>query len=209
MAKPKKKFYVVWNGRRTGVFSTWDACQEQVEDFKGARFKSYPDRASAEAAFLGGPPPKGEAAPVVKPAAMSFVAPPEPLSLAVDAACSGNPGNMEYRGVLTDTGTEVFRSKVYPMATNNIGEFLAIVHALAWLQQKKLSMTVYSDSETAILWVRNGKARTKLEPTPQNAAVFDLIRRAEAWLAANRITVPLRKWETEDWGEIPADFGRK
>lgn len=209
MSKPKKKFYVVWHGRQTGVFNSWDACQEQVEEFKGARFKSYPDKASAEAAFLAGPPAKGEAAPapLFHPVDPNNV--PLPDSIAVDAACAGNPGDMEYRGVYTATGTEIFRSKVYPMGTNNIGEFLALVHALAWQQQQKLSLPIYSDSKIALNWVKQGKARSKLEPTPKNTAIFELIRRAEIWLANNKITVPLRKWETEEWGEIPADFGRK
>jgi ribonuclease HI len=204
----KKKFYVVWNGRKIGVFTSWDACQEQIENFKGARFKSYPDRVMAEKAFKEGPPAK-DVQVERSQNEPSLLGPPEPNSLTVDAACSGNPGDMEYRGVYTATGTEVFKSKVYEMGTNNVGEFLAIVHALAWMQQQKISMTIYSDSENAIKWVRAGKARTKLEPTAKNAAIFDLISRAEAWLSKNAITVPIRKWETRDWGENPADFGRK
>ena len=95
------------------------------------------------------------------------------------------------------------------MGTNNVGEFLAIVHGLAWLKQQNRSMTIYSDSENAIKWVKTGKVRTKLVATAQNAALFELIQRAETWLQNNKIQVPLRKWETKDWGEIPADFGRK
>lgn len=45
--------------------------------------------------------------------------------------------------------------------------------------------------------------------TLQNKSVFDLIERAEAWLNANTWQNPILKWDTENWGEIPADFGRK
>ena len=64
---------------------------------------------------------------------------------AVDAACSGNPGPMEYRGIDLATGAVVFHyGPVH--GTNNIGEFLAIVHALALMEQKGIRKTIYSDS---------------------------------------------------------------
>ena len=115
---------------------------------------------------------------------------------------------MEYRGVYLRTGKEIFHFG--PMqGTNNIGEFLAIVHALALLGQRQLSMTVYSDSRTAISWVRQKKCKTKLERTPRTEELYGMIGRAEAWLRSHEVTVPIRKWETERWGEVPADFGRK
>lgn len=204
----KQKYYVIWKGRQTGVFTDWASCQKLIVGFKGARYKSFPDRASAEEAFRSGPPKKlvDDCSEKNDSTGASAY---EPLSVCADAACSGNPGDMEYRVVHTLSGEEIFRSRVYPMGTNNIGEFLAIVHALAWMKQNEVKLTLYSDSETAILWARKGKAGTKLEPIPQNAILFELIERAEKWLSENGITVPLRKWETEDWGEIPADFGRK
>ena len=131
-------------------------------------------------------------------------------AIAVDAACSGNPGPMEYRGVYLRTGQQLF--KVGPLAggTNNVGEFLAIVHALALQERQGTRLVIYSDSRNAQLWVRQGACKTKLEPTASNRAVFDMIRRAEAWLRAHpRPAVPILKWETKRWGEIPADFGRK
>ena len=83
-------------------------------------------------------------------------------ALAVDAACSGNPGPMEYRGVHLPTGKQVFHFG--PMhGTNNIGEFLAIVHALALMKQKGLKIPVYSDSYNAILWVNKRQCKTKLQ----------------------------------------------
>jgi ribonuclease HI len=129
-------------------------------------------------------------------------------ALCVDAACSGNPGPMEYRGVHLPSGKEIFRFGPI-QGTNNIGEFLAIVHALALLKQKGLSMPIYSDSVSGMAWVRNRKAKTTLEYNEKTAQALDLVRRAERWLKENSITVPILKWNTEVWGEIPADFGRK
>ncbi|MPM99650.1 Ribonuclease H [bioreactor metagenome] len=130
-------------------------------------------------------------------------------SLSVDAACSGNPGNMEYRGVYTKTGEQVFHQGPFPEGTNNIGEFLALVHGIALLKQKNLSMPIYTDSRTAMAWVKKKKAKTELERTARNEHLFDLIDRAEKWLVENEYSTEILKWHTEAWGEIPADFGRK
>lgn len=129
-------------------------------------------------------------------------------ALCVDAACSGNPGPMEYRGVHMPSGRQVFHFGPI-QGTNNIGEFLAIVHGLALMKQKGISMPIYSDSKTAQTWVRNRKAKTTLERTPETAEALDLVARAEAWLRQNPVSVPIEKWDTDNWGEIPADFGRK
>ena len=127
---------------------------------------------------------------------------------AVDAACSGNPGSMEYQGIDLATGAQVFHfGPVH--GTNNIGEFLAIVHALALMEQRGIRKTIYSDSYNAILWVTKKKCKTKLERTPQTERLYEIIARAEKWLRCHAVTVPIIKWETAQWGEIPADFGRK
>ena len=146
------------------------------------------------------------------PPKKSITVPPPPYivdSLAVDAACSGNPGPMEYRGVYVRTGETIF--KIGPMAggTNNIGEFLAIVHALALQEKQNTHLPIYSDSVNAQLWVRQGFCKTKLQENEENAPIFDLIRRAETWLRTHSFRLPIYKWETKQWGEIPADFGRK
>ena len=80
---------------------------------------------------------------------------------AVDAACSGNPGPMEYQAIDLATGAQVFHFG--PLhGTNNIGEFLAIVHALALMERQGITdKTIYSDSYNAILWVKNRKCKTK------------------------------------------------
>ena len=116
---------------------------------------------------------------------------------------------MEYRGVYVKTGEEIFRQGPFEDGTNNVGEFLALVHGLALLKQRNLDMPLYSDSKTAISWVKKRKAATKLERTARNAPIFELIERAEKWLQTNSFKTEILKWETEAWGEIPADFGRK
>lgn len=129
-------------------------------------------------------------------------------ALCVDAACSGNPGPMEYRGVHMPSGKEVFRFGPI-QGTNNIGEFLAIVHALALMEQRGIRMPIYSDSVSGQAWVRNKKAKTTLARTPETEKALDLVARAENWLRSHQVNVPILKWDTENWGEIPADFGRK
>ncbi len=129
-------------------------------------------------------------------------------SWAVDAACSGNPGPMEYRGIDLATGQTVFHFGPCH-GTNNIGEFLAIVHALALMEQKGIHKTIYSDSYNAILWVKKHKCKTKLERNAKTEQLFQVIERAERWLTTHPIQVPIVKWETKKWGEVPADFGRK
>ncbi len=207
----KQKFYVVWEGHKPGVYSSWDECKRQVDGVAGAKYKSFESRAEADTAFkstywkfvqktTGAPK---TAASLSKSAIIKE-------SVAVDAACAGNPGKMEYRGVWTADSRELFHMGPLEEGTNNIGEFLAIVHALAMLkQQDKPHLPIYSDSKTAQGWVKKGICNTKLEATGRNAKIFDLIQRAENWLAVNKITNPILKWETEAWGEIPADFGRK
>jgi ribonuclease HI len=204
----KAKFYVVWKGRKTGVFSSWKECAAQVQGFTGAQYKSFTSRLAAEQAFRG-----KYAAHVGKPVSSGewLFSPNPPIaeSYCVDAACSGSPGQLEYRGVLTSTGKEFFRQGPYENGTNNVGEFLALVHALAWLKRKRNSSPVYSDSETAIAWVKKKACNTELVPDERNAALFELITQAEDWLDENKIANLVLKWDTQAWGEIPADFNRK
>jgi len=203
----RKKYYVVWAGRETGVFGSWSECEAQTKGYKGALYKGFATREEAERAFESGyeaHEAKHKATPVANNGPQ-----PQEQAIAVDAACAGNPGKMEYRGVFVATGTEVFRSKVYEGGTNNIGEFLAIVHCLAWQHKNKLNYPIYSDSVNGMKWVALGLCRTKLKQTEKNSDLFDVVHRAEQWLRTNDFRLPLIKWRTELWGEIPADFGRK
>lgn len=203
----KSKYYVVWVGKSPGIYTTWNECEKQVLGFEGAKYKSFITYDEALNEFKNPSFHKSNKIEKnnLKISSASYTYP----SICVDAACSGNPGLMEYRGVDTKSGIEIFRKGPYPDATNNIGEFLAIVHALAYLKNRQIRCPIYSDSKTALSWIKNKKAKTKLNLTDSNRVVFDLILRAENWLKTNEIEVQLLKWPTEDWGEIPADFGRK
>lgn len=219
----KKKYYVVWNGVSPGIYQSWTDCKLQINGFEGAVYKSFDTQEEAEKAYASSPYlyiRKGEKACRPQPHTLQDVpsyrtdtvlplpqeVPAE--ALAVDAACSGNPGAMEYRGVYLRTGETVFRfGPVY--GTNNIGEFLAIVHALALMHKKNICMPIYSDSRNAIGWIKQRHCKTKLEHNPRTEEVHNLIKRAEDWLKQHTSDIPVRKWETERWGEIPADFGRK
>lgn len=205
----KNKFYVVWRGRRCGIFDNWDDCKAQIDKFEGAVYKGFATYSQAEEAFDGGVPNFRRTKETNEKSRNTADYPSTIRGIAVDAACSGNPGQMEYRGVWIGSGKEIFHSKVYPEATNNIGEFLALVHILALSKQEGWHYDIYSDSRNAILWVQQGRCKTKLTPNSRNAEIFELIRRAETWLANNSPTNRIIKWETDLWGEIPADFGRK
>jgi ribonuclease HI len=203
----KQKYYVVWKGVNPGIYGSWTECQLQIKGYEGAIYKSFESQEEASVAF--GRSPWNYIGQESR--AKSFDGKPPYIvkSLAVDAACSGNPGNMEYRGVYVETGRQLFRVGPMKQGTNNVGEFLALVHGLALFKKSGCTMPVYSDSRNAIGWVKQKKCRTKLERTAINAPVFDLIERAEKWLNTNDYSNEILKWETSEWGEIPADFGRK
>ena len=206
---PKKKYYVVWKGRETGIFTSWAECERQVKGFVAAEYKSFGSLKEAETAFQSRYEAyKGKSSSLGKWKEAS-VKPVRP-SICVDAACSGSPGRMEYRGLFLESGEEFFRIGPFPDGTNNVGEFLAIVHALTWLMKHEQQMPIYSDSQNAISWVFNGICKTQLKHTGKNAPIFMLIRSAENWLAENELRDnAVLKWKTDLWGEIPADFGRK
>ncbi|WP_203257503.1 ribonuclease H1 domain-containing protein [Hyunsoonleella ulvae] len=213
MSKKKKKYYTVWKGHHTGVFESWDDCKAQITNFEGAQYKSFSTFEAAKKAFKGnykdyiGKQKKFTSE--LSEAQLKKIGNPNYNSIAVDAASSGNPGKMEYRGVDTKTKEQLFIQGPFEEGTNNIGEFLAIVHALAILKKKKSTRIIYTDSRTAMSWVRKKQCNTKLKRNKKNKPVFDLVDRAVDWLKANTYTTVIVKWETKAWGEIPADFGRK
>lgn len=210
------KYYVVWEGIDPGVYDNWEDAEEQVKNFPGAKYKSFKNREEAVAAFRGKPEEhmgllRGIAA-YIPPVQVDLSTIPDidAKSICVDAACSRNPGPVEYRGVVTLTGQELFRVGPFDDGTNNLGEFLAIVHGLAWLDQRgRHDVTIYSDSKTAISWVRQGKVHTTIRNTDGNAKLRQLVLRAIDWLHSHGVHNKIVKWDTGAWGEIPADFGRK
>jgi ribonuclease HI len=209
----KKKFYVVWKGRKTGVFASWNVCKKQIDGFEGAQYKSFASLDEAAIASKGNYDDfkgKNTTKPVLSALEKQKYGNPILESIAVDAACAGNPGIMEYRGVLTHNKQEIFKKGPYNNGTNNVGEFLALVHAIALLKSKNQeNMPIYSDSKTAMSWVRQKKCKTNLQFDKSNNDLLLLIKRAENWLQENSFKNPILKWETKAWGEIPADFGRK
>lgn len=209
----KRKFYVVWQGLAPGIYDSWEECEHQVRGFAGAKFKSFNTIEEATNAFRGSYEDQATLLfEIARRAKQQPTVPPgiPAGAIAVDGACAGNPGPMEYRGVDIHSGREIFRVGPLQGGTNNIGEYLALIHALALLDQRGDHTTpIYSDSMTAQSWVRNRRSKTKLEPTESNAKVFELLQRADKWIATHTPQNPIIKWDTDEWGEIPADFNRK
>jgi ribonuclease HI len=213
VSNKKQKYYVVWKGVNPGVYNDWETAKLQINGYEGAQYKSFPTLVEANLALKANPYQYiGKKDSTVNstrgnPASKEGIL---PNSICVDAACSGNPGDMEYRGVETISGNQIFHMGPFKNGTNNIGEFLGLVHAVALLKKKGLkSYAIYTDSKTAIAWVRNKKAKTTLARMSNNTEIFDLLERAQQWLHSNTIDNQIIHWNTEKWGEIPADFGRK
>jgi ribonuclease HI len=229
-----KKYYAVWRGRKTGIFDSWAQCKIQVEHFPGAGYKSFTTLEEAQKAFFAEcnepveyyctktPPPvdtpsyspgtgqkKKSRKPTYRTASLfSELAEPLPESIAVDASCIGNPGILEYRGVMVKTGEVIFSRGPFPRGTNNIGEFLAIVDGMRYCRDHGLSVPIYSDSMVAIKWVRDRECKTTLKKE-NNEALHQLIRDACEYLKGSAPANPVLKWDTSSWGEIPADYDRK
>ena len=212
MANKKKKYYVVWHGSETGIFESWEECKNSIHGFKGAKYKSFKTLELAKKAYSEEYEDyKGKTftETLLTQDQLKLIGQPDLDSISVDAACSGNPGLMEYQGVETKTRKVIFKKGPFTNSTNNIGEFLALVHAAAYMKKVNDTRPIYTDSKIAMSWVKHKNPRTKLEQNEDNKDSFELIERAIAWLKANDIVNEIKKWETKAWGEIPADFGRK
>lgn len=223
----KRKFYVVWEGREPGVYDNWEDCQAQVEGFPGAKYKSFKSQDEAVMAYRGDGAEEenlltmialkntegnilGDVAGDTTSGGYSNIPEINLSAIAVDGACSGSTGLMEYRGVRVATGEEIFHVGPLPDGTNNVAEYLALIHALALLFNQNDSTTpIYTDSATAVAWVRNHGCRTQLSPTERNRKIFEMLARANVWIRSHTPRNPILRWNTPLWGEIPADFGRK
>lgn len=217
-----KRYYVVWKGRVPGVYDDLNDALEQVDDFPGALFKGYDSAAEAAQAFrnsnareekkeIGNLLLDAQRRNMPESGNSDYMTNPE-IDLngwAVDAACSGNPGKMEYRGVELMTGREIFRVGPFEQSTNNIGEFLGIVHAISLMYQRGENHTIYSDSVTGMAWVRDRKVKTQLQRNAHTEKSFQMMERALSWLNSHSFRPKILKWQTDRWGEVPADFGRK
>ncbi|MDH6673908.1 ribonuclease HI [Paenibacillus sp. LBL] len=218
----KQKFYVVWVGKVPGIYTSWAECQQQVNQFTGAKFKAFESRSEAEKAYAAGyknywgqqsgsgagsSASKGfkrsSASPDIDPGEIDYD------SISVDVGTRGNPGPVEYKGVDTQTGDILFSCGPIQKGTNNLGEFLAIVHALAYLKKIGSTKTVYSDSMNALKWLKQKKVVSTLPRDASTKEIWDLVDRAEHWLRTNTYENKVLKWQTKSWGEIKADYGRK
>ena len=209
----KPKFYVVWEGSIPGVYNNWEDCKAQVHGYDGAVYKSFTTMQLAEEAFGSsskdfiGKTPKIEYE--ISDDEKILIGNPILDSISVDGAWTTATGIVEYKGVNTETKKILFHVGPFEDGTNNIVEFLGIVHGLAYCKKNDLSLPIYSDSKNAINWVRDKQARTNHERSAKNIKLFDLIDRAIKWLNENDYPNKVLKWETRAWGENPADFGRK
>ncbi|MBX9809655.1 ribonuclease H family protein [Candidatus Gracilibacteria bacterium] len=209
---PKQKYYAVWAGRTPGIFENWEECKKSVEGFVGAQYKSFASHEECKVAlrrsssdYIGNTQKSTEPTP----SDIKKYGTPIQKSISVDGAWNTVTGWCEYQGVMTDTEEKIFSGGPYADGTNNIVEFLGIIHALRYCQENNLDLPIYTDSQTAISWVKAKNARTKQPRTQANIELFLLVDQAVLWLKKNEIKNPILKWETKIWGEIKADFGRK
>jgi ribonuclease HI len=205
----KQKWYVVWVGRTPGIYETWAECQIEVNGFPEARFKGFISRNAAEAAFKEGPEKHWGKKDQAYRLGTKYPDEVRKDSIAVDVACKGPQGPMEFRGIDMKNRKIVFEKGPFRTGTNNIGEFLAIVEALKYIAKTNTHNTIYSDSQVAIGWVRNKTCNTSLERTEATKDILAMAEDAVKWLRENRYSCHIQKWKTEEWGEIPADYGRK
>lgn len=214
MSNKKQKYYVVWFGNPAGIYDKWSKCQKAIKGIAGAQYMSFLSLKEAKIAFNKDYKDyKGKGTSKKKKtltaAEKSAYGDPNMYSISVDAASSGNPGIMEYRGVDTQTKKQLFHQGPFKRGTNNIGEFLALVHGLAFLKKHNSDRILYTDSRIAMGWVKKKTCNSKVTWTPENKELLELVKRAESWLKNNSYQTNIVKWETKAWGEIPADFGRK
>ncbi|MDA9555735.1 ribonuclease H family protein [Pelobium sp.] len=207
-----KKYYVVWVGRQTGIFRTWEDCKEQVHGFPQAVYKSFKTIELAKQAFNNSSEKfvgRNKVLTELSEKQLEVIGQPITNSISVDGAWNTSTGIVEYQGVHTGSRELLFKAGPFEDGTNNIVEFLAIVHALAYCKQKNIKLPIYSDSRNAIGWVNYKVARTNHKKNEKNIKLFELIDRAIKWLNENKYENEILKWETKAWGENPADFGRK
>lgn len=210
----KNKAYVVWVGGTPGVYNNWNEVKPLVDGYPGARYKGFPSREAAEAAYEGKSSPSKPKAKKskLKSNSISGIA-PKGMYLTVDAAFSHKTNILEWRGVLVaeNEEKEVFRSHAYRGGSANVGEFLAIIDGIEFLKFEGLELPIYSDSFVAQTWVKKKAHKSSAETSDTLGA---LLNRANKLLKSGiyedvKDVIEMKDWKTKDWGEIAADFGRK
>lgn len=223
-------YYGVWQGRNIGIYSSWNECKLQVDGYKGAKYKKLNAQNEQEAKNEFFEAMKNfqkkelnnkeqtkivtqvtqlEKKATIVQKALDY---PDGDYLTVDGAAQGQE-NCEYQAVFSSSKKLAFKSKVFKGGTNNIGEFLGLVEAIKYILNNKITPIVYSDSVTAIAWIKYKKAKTTARDTGKITDELEkLLQEAENFLVYNTEDIEkisIRKWNTKDWGEIPADYGRK
>ena len=186
--------YAVWQGRRTGIFTKWEEARAQIDGYPSPGFAAFLSRAEAERELE-------ERRRLLAPAG-----PPPEAGIAVDAACAGAVGPLEYRGIDLRTGETVFAEGPVDAGTNNLGEFLAIVRALEMLDRQEVSGPIWSESDVAIAWVGEGRHRSSVKPTDRNRELRRRLCRAELFLVDAPAPADVRRWRSDAWGAIPVEF---
>ena len=200
------KRYVIRKGKKVWIFDSWGETQVLVSGFSDAKYKSFPTLASAEKALEEGwEKYYQKSIPNIPTNDVPYFS----TAIVVDAAHSSATGVMEYQGINLAAQQQIFYFKS-PVGTNNIGEFLAIVHGLQWLKKEhKSDYVIYSDSKIAIKWIQLKTCKTNLIFAYENKELFALIQEAEEWLKGQTVDTQILRRDTSKWGENPADFGRK
>ncbi len=160
-----KKFYVVWAGRETGIFTDWASCKRSIDKFAGAKYKSFPNKEEAEAAFVSG------ALTVTKKPAKSSIKKSSKHEVAFgvedfdvviycDGGCEPNPGKSGSGSAVYKKGelSSLWYGLYNPNGTNNTAELNALHQSLIMAElasSKGASVGVLCDSMYAINCVSN------------------------------------------------------
>ncbi len=202
------QFYGVWVGRMPGIYDNWNDCKAQVDKFPKAKYSKLKasNLKDAKIEFELGFENKAQVS-----SNNNEVNKPIEGFLTVDGASNGLV--CEFQAVWYPTKEVAFASKQFDGGTNNIAEFLGLVSACKYLKDRNLPIQIYTDSVTALAWFRNKKANTTANTTGKaTEELSDLLVKAEKFLVTHDEFLKgskILKWETKDWGEIPADYGRK
>jgi len=163
------KFYVVWQGRQTGIFTDWDTCNKHVKGFAGAKYKSFKTRVEADAAFVGGSTAPAMASANGEKSATKKTTSQSPKTytasevsamsvdtkIFTDGGCVPNPGKAGsgialYRDESVD---ELWYGLFNPAGTNNTAELNALFQALIMARDdiaKGVSVAIFCDSKYSI-----------------------------------------------------------
>ena len=156
-----KKFYVVWVGRETGIFTDWAHTKTQVDQFPAAKYKSFKTQAEAEAAFAAGwGAPKKSKTSSSKPSVTSSPDKNFDVTIYCDGGCDPNPGKAA-SGVAVyheNKLTELWYGLFNPQGTNNTAELNALFQSLLIAKEsidKNKTVGILCDSQYSINCITN------------------------------------------------------